>query len=253
MSEHGQRSTGSISVVIPTRNEAYLVGDLIQRLSAADLAQVIVVDGDSTDRTAAVARAHGATVICAPAGRGLQMDRGAEVATGEILLFLHADTRLPDRFDAPIRNVLARPGVSAGAFRLRIDGPRWPFRCLEALIAWRSRFLQLPYGDQALFMRAATYRRIGGFVHQPVMEDFDLVRRLGREGRIEIAPVAVVTSARRWHRFGFCRTTLLNQICIGSYLLGVDPARIAVWRDRGVVAGGARDGSPKLGSIQRTG
>lgn len=238
MVKPGQRSAPSISVIVPTRNEARLIGGVIQRLWAVGLSEVIVVDGDSSDRTAAIARSHGATVLCGPPGRGLQMNRGAAAATGEILLFQHADTRLPGDCVAHVRRTLAQSQVSAGAFRLRIDDPRWPFRCLEALIAGRCRFLQLPYGDQALFVWAETFRRIGGFAHQPVMEDFDLVRRLRREGRIEIAPIAAVTSARRWQRFGICRTTLLNQICVGSFLLGFEPGRIAAWRDHGVFGRG---------------
>jgi len=142
-------------------------------------------------------------------------------------LFLHADTRLPEGFDAHVRRALGQPRVVAGAFRLRIDGPQRTLRLIECGVNLRSRCLQMPYGDQALFLKAETFRTVGGFPELPIMEDFELVRRLRRHGRIAIADAAVTTSARRWNAFGALRTTWTNQMVIIGYYLGVSPGRLA--------------------------
>ena len=221
-----------LSVIIPARNEGPRIGAVLRQVRRGKPWEIIVVDGQSTDRTPEIAAAFGATVICSRPGRGRQQQVGADAATGDVLVFLHADTIPPRNFARHILRVLARPGVSGGAFRLRIDRKSRSLRLLERLVNWRSRVLQMPYGDQAIFMTARTLRRIGSFPGLPVMEDFELVRRLRRLGRIEIAPACVVTSARRWIECGIWRTTFLNQACIIAYRLGVRPARIARWRQR---------------------
>jgi rSAM/selenodomain-associated transferase 2 len=226
-----------LSVVIPALDEAALIGPVIDRARAAPWCEVIVVDGGSHDTTAALAAQHGARVITAPPGRGRQMNAGAAVAGGAALLFLHADTLLPAGFDVHVEEALSRPGVVAGAFTLRIDSPRRALRLIERGVDLRARRLHLPYGDQAIFLRAATFHDAGGFADVPLMEDYDLMRRLRRRGRIEVDGAAVLTSARRWERQGVFRTTLRNQLCIAAWHLGVSPARLAAWR-----AGGRRQG-----------
>ncbi len=222
----------SLSVIIPTYNEQSQFGATLTSLRDANVNEVIVADGGSGDRTIAAARNSSARVVSAARGRGNQLNAGAAAASGDLLLFLHADTLLPAGFEYHVRRLLARPHVAAGAFRLRIGAPApgRAYRLLEAAVNWRSVYRQMPYGDQAIFMSAATFEAIGGFAQVPVMEDFDLIRRLRRRGRIAIAPVAVVTSARRWQQHGLWRTTLLNQCCIAAFRLGVDPSRIASWR-----------------------
>ena len=162
------------------------------------------------------------------------MNAGADAATGEILLFLHADTRLPEGFHEHVREILTRPGVSAGAFRLRIDaaGPR-SLRLVEWGVNARSVWKQLPYGDQALFMHRETFCEVGEFPELPIMEDYDLAVRLRRCGRIEIAEAAVLTSVRRWERLGVLRTTLTNQAVVWAYRFGVSPGRLANWYSAG--------------------
>jgi rSAM/selenodomain-associated transferase 2 len=219
-----------ISIVIPAYNEATAIGAVIDRAAAGAPREIIVADGGSSDDTAAVAEARGARVVRSDPGRGRQMNRAVAAASGEVLLFLHADTLLPAGFEEHVVRVLDRAGVCAGAFRLAIDGPHRALRVIERAINWRSRVLDMPYGDQAIFVKAATFRRAGGFPDAAAMEDFELVRRLRRLGRIAIAPAAVVTSARRWRRYGVWRTTALNQACVAAYLLGVSPDRIADWR-----------------------
>lgn len=221
---------GTISVIIPTLNEvAGIDAALAPLLSSSPVAEVIVVDGGSTDGTQAKALAHGAKLLASAAGRAQQMNAGAALATGNILLFLHADTRLPAGFQQLVRQGLGLSGVVGGAFQFRLDGDAALFHFLERLTNWRARRLQMPYGDQALFMRTQTFRALGGFPEMPIMEDFELVRRLKYRGRICIIPAPAITSARRWQNRGLIKTTILNQIVIAGYYLGVSPQTLARW------------------------
>lgn len=194
--------------------------------------EVIVADGGSTDDTYAVAQARGVQVVVATGGRGVQLNRGADLAQGDILLFLHADTRLPPDFATLVRQTLAQPGVVAGAFDLAIDGPGWGLRWVEWGVKWRSRWLSLPYGDQAIFLSAQRFRQMGGFAPLPIMEDFNLVQRLSRQGRIAMVPTPVTTSSRRWQRLGVGQTTLANQGMVIGYMLGLDIDQLARWYRR---------------------
>ncbi len=225
-----------ISIIIPTLNEAANIANTLTSIQNASDAEIIVVDGGSNDETVALARSCGAKVIISPPGRAGQMNEGAAAAEGEVLIFLHADTRLPEGFEHHVHQVLAHPGVAAGAFELRIEAPLRRLRIIERIANLRSRKLQMPYGDQAIFLRADLFREVGGFPDMPIMEDFELIRRLRHRGRIIIAPAPAVTSARRWMNMGIWRTTLINQLAIIFYFLGVSPYRIAHWynRDRGV-------------------
>jgi rSAM/selenodomain-associated transferase 2 len=155
------------------------------------------------------------------------MNRGAELASGETLLFLHADTRLPHYFSRAIHETLSQPDVSAGAFRLRIDGDKKSYRLIEKLANLRSLKLGLPYGDQALFVRKSLFLEIGGFSDIPILEDLEIVRRLNRRGRVGLTKDYVITSARRWERLGPWKTTLINQLVVIGYLAGVSPLRLA--------------------------
>ena len=220
-----------ISVIIPTLDEENSIGVVIEQFRDSGVHEVIVVDGGSRDQTCRKAQAAGATVIEAGPGRGTQQNRGAAEAQGDVLLFLHADTLLPLDFLEHIDKLLSREGASAGAFRLGVDGPGRMLRWVENMANWRSLYCQLPYGDQAIFVKAETFRRAGGFAEIPLMEDFELMRRLRKLGRIELAPVAVRTSARRWRQLGVLRATWSNQLCLLAYLIGISPCRIAAWRD----------------------
>jgi rSAM/selenodomain-associated transferase 2 len=155
------------------------------------------------------------------------MNFGASKATRKILLFLHADSRLPPEYPIHVRDILAHEDVAGGAFQLRIDGKLPSLRLIETVINLRSRILGLPYGDQALFLAKATFHQLKGFSEIPIMEDFDFVRRLKELGRIRISSESVLTSARRWERLGPWKTTVLNQFIILSYLFGVSPDRLS--------------------------
>ncbi|NTV13331.1 MAG: glycosyltransferase family 2 protein [Desulfobulbaceae bacterium] len=230
----------SISVIIPTWNEAANLPATLAALGRADAVEIIVADGGSSDATVALAQAAGLRLVLTPPGRARQQNAGAAGASGEILLFLHADTLLPAGFAEEIRACLNQPGVVAGAFHLGIAGEGWGLRLVERLANWRSRWLQMPYGDQGLFLRRESFVGLGGFPEQEIMEDFALVRRLRQLGRVELLALPVLTSARRWQKLGVIRTTLLNQLLLLGYFLGVAPARLAGWyRGAGTGAGGA--------------
>jgi rSAM/selenodomain-associated transferase 2/rSAM/selenodomain-associated transferase 1 len=230
--EKAVRQYPTISIVIPTLNEEKAIASCLASTQGAFRVERIVVDGGSTDRTVEIAASLGATVVASPGGRGRQMNTGARAATGDLLLFLHADTLLPEMFDHQARSILAQPGVAAGAFRLGLAPPQRGLRIIEGLANWRSERFQLPYGDQAIFLKRDLFHEMGGFREMPIMEDFELVRRLRHRGRVAIAPLAVVTSARRWLTLGLWRTTLINQAVIAGYCLGVSPACLADWYRR---------------------
>jgi rSAM/selenodomain-associated transferase 2/rSAM/selenodomain-associated transferase 1 len=215
-----------ISVIIPALNEAATISKTLSRLEGFDNLEVIVVDGGSIDATAELAGARGAKLIQSNPGKAVQMNAGAAAATGEILVFLHADTLLPGAFSHQIVSALNQDGVAAGAFRLAIASSTAGFRFIERMADLRSRYLGLPYGDQALFMRKTLFDKIGGFPELPIMEDFILVRRLKRIGKIVIVPAAVATSPRRWLHLGIFRTWLINQLIIIAYYLGISAERL---------------------------
>lgn len=224
----------SISVIIPTKNEAENLQEVLPSLQR--IAQrsplpmdIVVVDGGSRDNSVAIAQALGAQVQVETRGRAQQMNRGASVAQGNILLFLHADTRLPETFADIVRATLAPSGVVAGAFDLSIEGQGLGLRWVEWGVQLRSHLFQMPYGDQALFLRRSAFEALRGFADLPIMEDFELVQRLKQRGRVAIAPAAVTTSARRWRRVGVLKTTVVNQLMIAGFFLGVPSDRLARW------------------------
>ncbi|MFZ7124602.1 MAG: TIGR04283 family arsenosugar biosynthesis glycosyltransferase [Desulfobacterales bacterium] len=218
-----------ISVIVPALNEAEGIMDAIEDARAGEDVEVIVVDGGSSDDTVSMVRKAGVRLIESPKGRGRQMNAGAAAASGGTLLFLHADTRLPRRFDRAVRRALRDPSVAAGAFSLRIDAPGIGLRLVEWGANRRSRTLGRPYGDQALFLSARIFHELGGYPEIPIMEDYALIRRLSRYGRVVTLRQPVRTSARRWRRLGVLQTTLRNQLIIAGYRLGVSPDTLARW------------------------
>lgn len=221
--------TKTISVVIPTLNEAEDIVQTIQSVQSVPGVEIVVVDGGSTDETVRRAATCGVRLLSAAPGRAMQMNIGAGEAAGDIILFLHADTRPPQGFENHVRRALTPPDTVAGAFSLSIDADAVGLRIIERLTNWRSRHFQMPYGDQGIFLRAEHFRAMGGFPEMPLMEDFEFIRRLRKRGRIAIVPIPIRTSGRRWRSLGVLRTTLINQAVILGYLAGVAPSRLACW------------------------
>ncbi len=225
-----------ISIIIPAINEADNIANTIESIGPGNKKEVIVVDGGSNDDTVGIAKSLGARVITGTPPRARQMNRGADQATGDVLVFLHADTRLPEKFEEFVFNSFKQHKMVAGAFEFRMDSPIPSLRLIERLANWRSRYLKMPYGDQAIFILSKVFHQIGGFPDIPIMEDFELVRRLRKQGNIIILPVPVFTSPRRWQNFGILKTTLINQLVIAAYVMGIAPEGIARWygRSKGV-------------------
>jgi rSAM/selenodomain-associated transferase 2 len=218
----------SLSVIIPTWNAAGSLPQTLAILHAASIvSEVIVADGASSDGTAAHARSVGARVIAAPRGRGSQLAAGAAAAVGDWLLFLHADCRPQPGWDAAAAAFLAAPEGArrAGYFDFVLDDEAPAARRLERIVAWRCRALGLPYGDQGVLIARTLYDTVGGIRPLPLMEDVDLVRRLGRR-RLARIGARCLTSARRYRRDGYLRRPLRNLLCLSLYFAGVPAARI---------------------------
>lgn len=222
-----------ISIIISVLNEARNISRTLEILKNKPNIEVIVVDGGSEDETVFIAQSFGVKVISTFPGRASQMNTGAAVATGNILLFLHGDTCLPANFEILITAALAKPKIVGGAFKLGIDAKIRGRIIVEKMVNWRSRLFSLPYGDQAIFLKSTIFHQLGGFPNLPLMEDFEFILQLRRLGKIEIVPMAVLTSGRRWEKLGIIRTTLINQLIIIGYLLGISPLKLASWYRKG--------------------
>lgn len=213
-----------ISVIIPALNEEEQIVDAI--LSVGSEAEIIVVDGGSSDSTVEVAKQLGVKVVVSKRGRGLQIDEGAKAAGGDVLLFLHADTRLPKGWPVAVMRALRMRGVVGGAFRLRIDSPGLLFRIIEGGANLRSRCLGLIFGDQAIFAKREAFLAIGSLRTLPLMEDVECVKRLKTIGRVKVVDEYVVTSHRRWGDGCALTTTLKNWGILTRYFLGVSPDKL---------------------------
>lgn len=218
-----------VSIIVPVLDEEATIAGLLDHLARlpGEL-EVIVADGGSSDATVTIAREHpaAAQVIAAPRGRAHQCNAGARAATGELVVFLHADTLLPPRAYASLVDELADPGVVGGNFALRFDGGD---RFSALLGDWYAlqRRAGVYYGDSAIWLRRSVFERLGGFRPLPIMEDYDLVRRLERTGRTTCLPGPAITSARRWQRHGLARTIASWVVIRWLYLAGVSPERLA--------------------------
>lgn len=220
-----------LSIVIPALNAAGRLESVMEALSAAGSTdkEVIVADGGSADATREIAERRGARVIQCARGRGTQLSCGAAAAGGDWLLFIHADTVPGEGWDEAVACHIAEPYNlrRAAAFRLRLDDAAPAARRLERLVAWRSRVLGLPYGDQGLLISRVFYGELGGFKAMALMEDVDMVRRIGKS-RLDMLDVAAVTSAERYRTGGYLLRPARNMLCLGLYFLGLPPRIIAM-------------------------
>jgi len=258
--EAALRNGERVSVVVPALDEADNLAHLLPPIVERAAGEVIVCDGDSRDRSVEVAESAGATVVHSARGRATQMNRGAAEATGEYLLFLHADTEPPDEWASLIPPLLDRPGVAAGAFGFGFGEPvagtpvagtpvagtpvagtpvagtpvaGTPVRgagVIRSLVDLRCRFGRGPYGDQGLFLRRSLFEWMGGFPEQPILEDLEMVRRLSRLGKVAMTSERARTSPRRWNDRGVARTFLRHQLILAGWRLGLSPERLAALR-----------------------
>ena len=217
----------TISVIIPTLNEETHLFKSIGKVREGFSVEVIVADGGSQDRT--LEKSIGARVVKCSGGRAAQQNAAAKEASGEILLFLHADTMLPNGWDWIVRETLAEPDIALGAFAFKVkdDFPGREF--IEGTANWRSKRAGLPYGDQGLFLRKETFEFAGGLPDMPIMEDYAFVRSLRRLGKIKTVPEVAVTSGRRWKEHGVFKVTVVNILMLIGYHLGISPDRLATF------------------------
>jgi hypothetical protein len=216
----------TLSVIIPTLNEASELPETLKRARAIpEVREIIVVDAGSTDDTRAIAREHNCTVIKSEPSRGKQLRLGAQRASGDVVLFLHADTWLPENAGAVISETLARPLVVAGGFYKRFrDGGALPGSRLRCWLLWA--LTNRLFGDQAIFVKRDVLEKCGGVPDVPLMEEFELCKALARNGRIALASATVLTSARKFREEGMLRTYWRMARCTFRYWLGTSPKRL---------------------------
>lgn len=218
-----------VSVVIPVLRDEPALHRALADLGMDDRFEVVVVNGGPDDhKTTAPARGRpDVKWLWSAPGRGRQMNRGASAAAGDWLLFLHADTRLAPRWLDELERITPNSAIVGGSFRFGLDSASPWARIIERGVAGRVRWFNLPYGDQALFVRRSVFARLRGYVEWPLMEDVDLVRRLARVGRLHHSRIDAITSARRWERDGWVRRSTRNLLLLGLYFAGVSPLRLA--------------------------
>src|SRR5437588_7164203 len=216
------------SIIIPVLNEEAVLADQLTYLTqqcAHQDCELLIIDGGSTDRTLDIAQCYG-QVTCSSRGRATQMNAGAAAARGDVFIFLHADTRLPnDAFNA-IERALASPKVVGGAFQVCFNCDLWPYRLVAFTTNLRSRLRTIFTGDQAYFVRATSFKAVGGYPDQPLMEDLEIITRLRKIGKVILLPQYVSTSARRHEKNGLLRTVLFMWYLRTLYKFGVTPAQL---------------------------
>jgi rSAM/selenodomain-associated transferase 2 len=223
------KEAAQISVIVPTLNEEAVISDSLKALRNEDLRiEIIVSDGGSTDATRDKAAIDADSVLITSRGRAAQMNHGADKARGNIFFFLHADCIIPTGAFVLIKNALCKPGVSAGAFDLKIAHNAPWARAIEGSANLRSRILKIPYGDQGLFMTRQTFESIGGFKPLALMEDVEIAGKLKAIGKIAFLKEKITTSPRRWIKGGVVRTTLKDwKILFMYWILRVPTERLA--------------------------
>lgn len=216
----------TISIIVPALNEAGQIAEVLRSAREPGVHEILVVDGGSSDDTVPHATAVADRVLRCPRGRALQMNTGAAAATGGVLLFLHADTRLPSGFATAVRGAI-EGGAVGGRFDVVLGGTHRFLPVVARLMNARSRLTGISTGDQAIFVRRDVFVQLGGFARIPLMEDVELTRRLRRVGRLAALRLRVTTSARRWEENGVARTILLMWFLRFAYACGVSPDRLA--------------------------
>lgn len=216
-----------MSVIIPALNEAANIQRAVESAWQAGANEVLVADGGSADETPRIAASLNCKLLATARGRALQQNEAARLASGDVLLFLHADGALSNGVANQIERALAKPQVLHGAFRQHIEARGVGYRLLERGNGARVRFLGLPYGDQAIFIRRSSFEKLGGFPEVPLLEDLILMQRLRQRAWPVLLPGPVIVNPRRWQSRGIVRQTLRNWRIVSAYSLGVPPDRLA--------------------------
>ncbi|MCK9418732.1 MAG: TIGR04283 family arsenosugar biosynthesis glycosyltransferase [Nitrospirae bacterium] len=223
--------TPALSLIIPVLSEAETINESIHHIRELDahrMAEIIVVDGDPGGSTICAVTGEGVRTAVAEKGRARQMNHGAAIANGAVLVFLHADTLLPSNAFALIRSTMNDKRFVGGAFDLGFNTKRTIFRITELYVFLRTRLTKIPFGDQAIFIRRDFFEEIGGYRDIPIMEDVEIMQRIKKRGkRIRIIPEKVLTSTRRYEQEGIVYATLRNWMLQLQYALGVSPERLA--------------------------
>lgn len=221
-----------VSVIIPTLNEERYIGNTLQFISAVPYVEIIVVDGGSADKTVQIARRFTEYVFLTHAGRAHQMNFGAQHATGEVLLFLHADTILLPGAIEMVRYHMRHVNVVGGAFNLHLDSESALIQLIARFATLRSLITRVPYGDQGIFVRSRIFRHIGGYKLLPIMEDLDFAKRMRRMGKIMFISEGLISSARQWEHNGTCKTTGTHLLLRALYHFRFSPHRLATIHDK---------------------
>jgi rSAM/selenodomain-associated transferase 2 len=220
----------SFSIIIPVLHESSIINQTIEhirRVGSGFEFEIIVVDGDKEGGTINSIKHNDVVKIVSPSGRGIQINKGASAAKGDVLLFLHTDTELPEEAFDGISSVISNREYTGGAFDLGIESGRWIFRLIEKLVFVRTRATRIPYGDQAIFIRRECFETLKGFKDIPIMEDVEFMQRLKKSGyKISIIPQKVKTSSRRWEREGILYCTVRNWALLSLFYLGVKPEKL---------------------------
>ena len=219
-----------VSVVVPVLADTAAAARLLGQIPRDARVEVILADGGGDPALARLAAGAEARLVHSPPGRALQMNAGAAAAQGEWLLFLHADSTLPDRWLEALLAVAT--DIGGGWFQFSLDDSSWQARMVERGVRWRIRVLRLPYGDQGFFVRRALFARLGGYRPLPLMEDVEFIRRLTAAAPVVELPLRLGTSARRWHHDGWARRSARNLVLLALYFAGTPPARLARWYRR---------------------
>jgi len=230
LADNQSMASHELSIVIPVLNDTEPLRRLLTTIPADPQVDIVVVNGGAAEeRLNAICRRPDLRLLTSAPGRGHQMNVGASAASGRWIVFLHADTRLPPQWSDEIRRASADPAVVGGSFRFRLDSAAWQARLIERAVDRRVRWLDLAYGDQALFVRRDVFDAIGGYREWPLMEDIEFVRRLRRAGKLYHSTQPVLTSARRWERDGWWRRSASNVMLQALFFAGVAPERLANW------------------------
>jgi rSAM/selenodomain-associated transferase 2 len=226
---YSSHSQLKISIIIPTLEEAQGIENSLSRACALNPHEIIVADGGSQDDTRKIARNFTSHIVQSAPGRALQMNTGAQIASGDILLFLHADSHLSEASYNRMLEVMLDNETVGGAFSLTIDSGAKSLQWISALATLRSRKLNLVYGDQAFFVRKKVFNEMGGYALLPICEDLEFFQRLRKTGRVTLLEEKTITSARRWQQEGIWFTTLRNGLIATLFLMGFSPKRLSKW------------------------